>query len=483
MALRLRIVPRSLFGRLVLILIGGLLVAQLLSTALNLAERDRLIFRAGGMRTAQRIADIVELLEPLSAAERRRIVAVLNAPPLRVSLDLPLQSEDRPAADGETHATMFGAMLQASLGERAVRVVRSEGGFGRRALMAGAERGGRGGSHMRGMGQGPGGGMAVVAQVQFADGTWVTFDSYLPQDVADFPQRLLLTLLILLVAVIALSLIAVRWVTRPLHLLAAAAEDLGRDIHRPPLAEKGPTEVRRAAQAFNTMQARLRSYIDDRVRILTAISHDLKTPITRMRLRTELLDDENTRARFERDLAEMESMVTQTLEFMRGSASDEASRPIDLMALLESLAADAQETGHAVRIEGSAAVPYVGKPQLLKRCLSNLLENAFRYATAARLVVEDDPARVRIRVLDDGPGIPEAELERVFEPFYRLEESRNRGTGGSGLGLGIARNIARSHGGDLVLRNRTEGGLEALLTLSRQAATGGSDARPPTTAR
>jgi signal transduction histidine kinase len=348
--------------------------------------------------------------------------------------------------------------------------------------MAGAERGGRGGPHLRGMGQGPGGGMAVVAQVQFADGTWVTFDSYLPQDVADFPQRLLLTLLILLVAVIALSLIAVRWVTRPLHLLAAAAEDLGRDIHRPPLAEKGPTEVRRAAQAFNTMQARLRSYIDDRVRILTAISHDLKTPITRMRLRTELLDDENTRARFERDLAEMESMVTQTLEFMRGSASDEASRPIDLMALLESLAADAQETGHAVRIEGSAAVPYVGKPQLLKRCLSNLLENAFRYATAARLVVEDDPARVRIRVLDDGPGIPEAELERVFEPFYRLEESRNRGTGGSGLGLGIARNIARSHGGDLVLRNRTEGGLEALLTLSREAATGGSDARPPTTA-
>ncbi len=471
MALRLKILPQSLFGRLVLILIGGLLVAQLLSAALNLAERDRLIFRAGGMRTAQRIADIVELLEPLSAAERRRIVAVLNAPPLRVSLDLPLQSEAQPAVDGETHAAMFSAMLRASLGERPVRIVRSEGGFARRAMMAGAERSGRGGPHLRGMGQGPGGGMAVVAQVQFADGTWVTFDSYLPQDAADLPQRLLLTLLILLVAVIALSLIAVRWVTRPLHLLAAAAEDLGRDIHRPPLAEKGPTEVRRAAQAFNTMQARLRSYIDDRVRILTAISHDLKTPITRMRLRAELLEDENTRARFEKDLGEMESMVTQTLEFMRGGGSDEASRPIDVMALLESLQADAQEMGHAVRIEGSAAAPYVGKPQQLKRCLTNLLDNAFRYATAARLVVEDDAAWLRIRVLDDGPGIPESDLERVFEPFYRVEESRNRSTGGSGLGLGIARNIARSHGGDLVLRNRAEGGLEALLTLSREAKT------------
>lgn len=475
MTIHPRVLPRSLFGRLVLVLIAGLLVAQLLSAALNLAERDRLIFRAGGMRTAQRIADIVELLDPLSITERRRIVAVLNAPPLRVSLDLPLQRESEIGETGNTHATMFSTMLRASLGERPVRIVRSEAGLPRRALLPGAERGGRGPPHLHGLGPGPGGGMAVVAQVQFTDGTWVTFDSYLPQDAADLPQRLLLTLLTLLVAVIVLSLIAVRWVTRPLHLLATAAEDLGRDIHRPPLAEKGPTEVRRAAQAFNTMQARLRSYIDERVRILTAVSHDLKTPITRMRLRAELLDDENIRARFEKDLGEMESMVTQTLEFMRGIGSDEASRPTDVMALLESLQADAQDMGHTVRIEGQAAAPYVGKPQLLQRCLSNLLDNAFRYAGAARLVVEDGPKALLIRVQDDGPGIPEAELERIFEPFYRLEESRSRGTGGSGLGLGIARNIARAHGGDLVLRNRPEGGLEAVLTLRRERTKAGDE--------
>jgi len=278
--------------------------------------------------------------------------------------------------------------------------------------------------------------------------------------------------LILSVAVIAVSLIAVRWVTRPLHVLANAAEDLGRDIRRPPLKEDGPSEVRQAARAFNRMQAGLQRYLDDRVRLLAAISHDLKTPITRMRLRTELLDDEDTRARFEKDLGEMESMVGEALEFMRGEGGAEAARPIDVNALLESLQADEQELGHAVRIEGRAAAPFVGRAQQLKRCLANLIANAIRYGGQSTIRVEDSAASLTLRVLDDGPGIPEDELERVFEPFYRLEESRSRGTGGTGLGLGIARNIARAHGGDLVLRNRPAGGLEAVLTLPRQAGTG-----------
>jgi signal transduction histidine kinase len=264
----------------------------------------------------------------------------------------------------------------------------------------------------------------------------------------------------------------VRWATRPLKVLADAAEELGKDIHRPPLAESGPVEVARAARAFNTMQSRLARFIEERTRALAAMSHDLKTPITRLRLRAELLDDALLRAKFTGDLEEMESMVGATLDFMRGIDTGEAPRPIDVQALLESLQADLQETGGRISIEGNAAGPYVGRPQALKRCLANLLQNAINYGGSATVAVDDNADRLEIRIRDEGPGIPEQELERVFEPFYRLEGSRNRETGGTGLGLGIARSIAEAHGGHLRIRNCAEGGLEAALTLPRSGPAG-----------
>jgi signal transduction histidine kinase len=200
------------------------------------------------------------------------------------------------------------------------------------------------------------------------------------------------------------------------------------------------------------------------------MSHDLKTPITRLRLRTELLEDEALRAKFAKDLEEMESMVTQTLDFLRDASTSEAVQPVDAMALLESLQTDYQETGNKVAIEGSVSRPYPGRPLALRRCLTNLVDNAIRYGGRAAISLEDNAERLTIRVLDDGHGIPDEELEQAFAPFCRGEASRNRDTGGTGLGLGIARNIARAHGGDLVLRNRAEGGLEAILTLPRLAA-------------
>jgi signal transduction histidine kinase len=272
------------------------------------------------------------------------------------------------------------------------------------------------------------------------------------------------------VTVIVLSLIAVRWVTGPLSALASAAEKLGEDINRPPLPETGPSEAQRAARAFNTMQQRLSRFIADRTRVFTAMSHDLKTPITRLRLRTEMLEDEELRAKFAKDLQEMESMVTQTLDFMRDASTSEAVQRIDTMALLESLQTDYQDTGSKVEIEGRVEQPYPGRPLALRRCLSNLVDNAIRYGKCATIQLEDAADRLIIRVRDDGPGIPAEELAQAFEPFFRGEASRNRETGGTGLGLGIARNIARAHGGDLVLRNRAEGGLEAVLTLPRISA-------------
>jgi signal transduction histidine kinase len=282
-----------------------------------------------------------------------------------------------------------------------------------------------------------------------------------------WPYRLLVSIAVLLIAVVAVSLVAVRWATRPLNALADAADELGRNINRPPLAESGPVEVARAAHAFNTMQARLVAYLRERTALLAAMSHDLKTPVTRLRLRSELLEDTQLRAKFTQDLDEMESMVGATLDFLRGLENREPVKPVDVMALLESLQSDARETGGTVEIEGATAKPYPGGPQALKRCLGNLIENAVKYGRSARVVIDDNDTRLEIRIRDQGPGLPPAELEKVFEPFYRVEGSRSRETGGTGLGLTIARGIAEAHGGSLALRNRAEGGLEAVLALPR----------------
>jgi len=201
--------------------------------------------------------------------------------------------------------------------------------------------------------------------------------------------------------------------------------------------------------------------------VLAAISHDLKTPLTRLRLRAEMLDDEDTRARFEKDLGEMQSMVTDALAALRGLDAPAQAVPVDLMALLESLQADNREQGRTIDIEGCAALPLTGDPLQLKRCVGNLLDNAVIYGQRAHVSVEDSPKSLTLRIRDEGPGIPEAMLERVFDPFFRLEGSRSRETGGTGLGLSIARNIARAPGGDVSIRNRPSGGLEPVLMQPR----------------
>jgi signal transduction histidine kinase len=468
-----RLVPRSLFSRLVLVLLGGLLVAQLLSFALHMHERGELLSQASGMQAARRIADVVQLLDSVPADDRRRIVQVLNAPPLMVSLDQgPLAAADG-ADDLAAHAAVFRTLLERYLGEGrsvAVRVTETPAGSlaaGARGDFKGFEgHGGRMGMKGSRHGGAPGG-LSFIAQVALRDGVQVTFDARQPAQAASWPYRLLASVALLLVGVVAVSLIAVRWATRPLKALADAADELGASLDRPPMEEKGPTEVARAARAFNVMQARLRDYLRDRTRVLAAMSHDLKTPITRLRLRSELLEDPQIRAKFTADLQEMESMVGATLDFLRGLENGEPVQPVDVTALLESLQADTAEVGGQVEIEGVARAPYPGRPQALKRCLANLLDNAVKYGKLAKVRVDDDDARLVIRIEDEGPGIAQAELGKVFEPFYRVEASRSRETGGTGLGLTIAKAVAEAHGGWLSLRNRVEGGIEARLTLPR----------------
>lgn len=307
----------------------------------------------------------------------------------------------------------------------------------------------------------------MLVQVAYPDGSRATFDVVLPADNPPDPTRLLLQLAVLLVSVLLMAWLAARWLTRPLAKLAAAASRFGENLHSPPVAETGPREVVTAAAALNTMQQQLLDYLNDRTRIFAAMSHDLKTPITRLRLRAEMLDDETLREKTLRDIDEMQAMVSTTLEFMRGSDAREPTVPLDLNALLESIADDCREFGHTVRLHGQTA-PYPGKPMAMKRCLANLIENGLKYGNGQiDIFVEDAERHLTLRIRDQGPGIPEDQLEKVFEPFYRLEQSRNRDTGGTGLGLPIARNIALAHGGRLTLRNIAGSGLEAELVLPR----------------
>ncbi len=392
------LLPRSLFSRLVLVLLGGLLTAQLLSFAVHMHDRGELLAQASGMQSAQRIADIVRLLDTLTPAERSRIVKVLSAPPLTVTLDRGPLAAPVATTEAGARAVLFTSLLRRYLGDdRPVTIGMVDSRPAQGGLMRGPGWAGNDGEWtppmMRHGGQ-SGGGPAFVAQVRLQDGTLATFDARQPQATENWPYRVLLSIALLLAAVIAVSLVAVRWATRPLKTLADAADELGKNINRPPLAETGPTEVASAARAFNTMQSRLATYLRERTQVLAAMSHDLKTPITRLRLRAELLEDAQLRAKFGNDLQEMEAMVASALDFLRGMDNGEPVQPVDMMALLESLQADLRETGGAVVIEGRAANPYPGRSQALKRCLANLLENAIKYGKSAHIVIEDNTLRM-----------------------------------------------------------------------------------------
>jgi signal transduction histidine kinase len=303
--------------------------------------------------------------------------------------------------------------------------------------------------------------------VGFADGDAVTYRVTRLAGGAPLPRHLFINLtLLVLVLVIALYVTA-RNITRPLSDLARAADGVGRDARPERLAERGARELRDAARAFNTMQDRLHRYLDSRARVLAAMSHDLKTPLTRLRLQVETLDNPPMQARIGRELDEMESMVREGLALFRGLDDGEAAQALDLNALLAQLRGEFADMGGEVTIAGSTSQPFFGKPQALKRCLTNLIANAITFGSRAEVSVEDG-AELLVRVRDHGPGIPAEELERVFEPFYRLESSRNRDSGGTGLGLSIARDIAQAHGGSLRLSNLPAGGLEAVLRLPRQ---------------
>jgi protein-histidine pros-kinase len=278
-----------------------------------------------------------------------------------------------------------------------------------------------------------------------------------------------------LTALTVAAWIAALWLSRPIKHLALAAQEIGRNVgfgpqRAEPLVEEGPAECREAARVFNDMQSQIRRHLDERHRFVAAVSHDLRTPLTRLRLRAEGLAEPAQRARFCQDIQEMDRMISATLDYLRGAAAAEAFEPLDVQALVDSLAEDQQAMGHDVQVIAQASGPVgpiTARPSALRRCIGNLVDNAVRYGGAAEIRLGTVDNQLRITVRDPGPGIAEHQLEQVLEPFYRVEGSRNRQHGGVGLGLSIARDIAVQHQGSLALANAAEGGLVATLLLPR----------------
>jgi signal transduction histidine kinase len=429
-----RLWPRSLFARLALILFAGLLVGQTLSFALTVAERDETTTNVMMGYLEREVTSSVALLDLLPAAERPAWLPRLSRRTYHFIL-----------GPGET-----GAQPDAKLSEQVATSITE----------------GIGHSYPLSVNAVPGGPERLQVHLRLSDGAPLTIDIR-PMHGLPLSPWLPYVLMAQLAILATCCWIAVRLATRPLRNLAEAADALGPGLRPVDMPESGPSEVERAARAFNAMQRRITSYVDERIRILAAISHDLQTPITRMRLRVDLMDESTPQERLREDLQQLEDLVRDGIDYARAMHGErEPVRPVDLDNQLDSITLDYRDAGAAVTLTGRVAAAVLTRPKALRRIIGNLVDNALKFGGSAQIEAEREAGgAVVIRVLDDGPGIPAEMLEAVFEPFYRLEGSRNRDTGGTGLGLAIARQLADAMNAALTLHNRPGGGLEARLTL------------------
>ncbi|WP_263263974.1 ATP-binding protein [Pseudomonas sp. RIT-PI-S] len=309
----------------------------------------------------------------------------------------------------------------------------------------------------------PGGRYAVM--IELGDGSWVSFSVPTRSwGLGELPRNLIMIALIVL-STCAVALVATRHLATPLERFAEGARRFGTDFRAPAIPVVGPHEIRQAIIAFNAMQAQLRHFLEDRTQMLAAISHDLRSPLTRMRLRGEFIEDAQQQSKLFRDVDEMQAMVNCALEFFRDDARLEQATAFDLAELLHTVVDDFKDAGAQVSFTGISRFAYVGRPIGIKRALTNLIENAVKYGSAPSVHMQPKGEWVQIRVLDRGPGIAPEHHEKVFAPFYRLEASRNKNTGGVGLGLPAARATVLEHGGTITLANRRGGGLAITVLL------------------
>lgn len=439
------VVPRTLFTQMVLLLTAAVVVAKLGSWYAYMDERAFAMQQLRVDDTIVRTAAAIRLIAAVPDPLRKDALEAVSSREFKFWWDREeLGASATPTAEALAARDRLKGLVGESVKEVRVLIQRPDGTA--LATPDGAEE------------------LKFKLSVLFPDGRWLNAATVQPSRPAVSNSSLYFSILTAVAMVALVAFFISRRISRPLKQIGEAAERLGRG-EAVELDEKtGPTEVRRAATAFNAMGARLRRFVDDRTRMLAAVSHDLRTPITNLRLRVELLEEGETRQRMLDNVEELRLTAEAMLSFAREEGGEEA-RMVDLVSLVESVCEDMADLGAPVTFEGVPKLPVVCRPAAMRRVVRNLVENAVAYGAVAKVAVIPGDGEIRVTVEDQGPGIAAADIERVFEPFVRLEASRNRRTGGVGLGLSIARSIVRGHGGDILLENRPEGGLRAVLTL------------------
>jgi len=456
----MRLTPRSLTGQLALLILAAFIAAQIISLWLFADERGRTLQDALRLETTERSAAVVLALEAAPEANRAGILDAARTAHTDFSLSKEALVSDV-APLGSAIPRRVETLLSAT---REVRV--EEIGISPRdgrpmnppaPLVWVRDR-------MLAAGMAP---IELRLSMRLSDGRWLNVAAR--NDRPDFrlPPAILGTILLSLVLIMGTLWLGLRRITGPLRRLAQAAEDFGIDSKAPEMPTSGPAEVQALSDALGRMQTRISTLVADRTRMLAALGHDLRSPITALRVRAEMVDDDETRERMAASLDEMRDMVEATLAYARGVSADQPTETVDLALLLSDLTAELMETGPEICIVKADPVSLPLRRTPIRRALRNLMENAQRYGRQVDVSLRDGPITVEILIDDFGPGIPEDHLETVFDPYVRLETSRSRDTGGIGLGLPIARAILRAHAGDVRLSNRPEGGLRAVVWLSK----------------
>lgn len=447
---RLRLWPQGLVGQIILLVALALFVAQAINFVLLLRERDRIGLTAQTAPAVYRIVDALDTRADRRSegeGDRRGRATFLTAPPV-------LRGEARPDIERRARA-MFEDV---GIDIRSVRVVKEQQPLPLRRwesfrLRASGDMPDR--QHMA----------RLVMVAEYQPGKWVMAQTRIGGNPPRFGGWLIGQTLILYAIVLAPLLWVGRRLARPLRQLTQSAEQFARTGSADPVEERGPGDVRQLTTAFNAMRSRIFAMLTEKDRMLGAIGHDLRTPLASLRVRTESVEDEGERARMSETIDEMNRMLEDILSLARAGRSSEARQKVDLSSLADAVVEDFLELGSPVDLADSDRAVATVRPQQIRRALRNLIENAIVYGERAHVSVEQGDGAIRLVVADDGPGIAEDRMEEMMEPFTRLEGSRNRETGGAGLGLALVRAIMAEHGGALRLANRAQGGLEASLVL------------------
>ena len=464
-----RLWPQSIIWRLVLVLGCGLLGSHVISITIYSRERIEGNLLLGSQQLIERSVNIVGLLEDVHPELWQQLVASSQQPGYRLGLaPQPWSSVRDDKSWQHWRVRLLREYLEDAIEDADDAAGRDDyqrgqyiglfgGGDGRWSEPRRDERRDHRRKHHRDFFD-----YWLRISIQLDNGTWLNVSSNLMRPPRIWSDGALGALGLMALVVLALIIWLLRMLLQPLQAFANAATELGRDYRAPPMRVQGPREVQRSIVAFNDMQVRLRQLIEDRLKMLAAVSHDLRTPITSLRLRAELIEDSEEKRKNLATLDQMEKMIESILTFAKSELATEARRVVDLSALLESIASDKQDLGMAVQFSGEHGVKLSCAPMAMQRALTNLIDNAVKYGGCARLSLREQAGKISLSIEDDGPGIPEAKHAEVFLPFARLSREREVDSGG-GLGLSIAQTIIQAHGGSIKLKNLPQGGLRVLV--------------------